>query len=169
MIKSKLLIILLSIFSSTSFCQQKEVTNKNEIKQMLYTLMECLVKKDSIQFYNLFHKDPVLWVGITQKKSHLEELKKDNTVKDNFSDSYKQFYRSIFKNEVEEKFYNVQIVEDGYIASVIFDYSFWNKKKKQNWGKESWGLIKTNGEWKITSVIFSLEYEAVNPEPKKKI
>lgn len=131
--------------------------------------MECLLKKDSVKFYTLFHKDPVVWVGVTQEKSLLEELKKDSTTKDIFSDSYKQFYISFFKNEIEEKFYNVQIVEDGYIASVIFDYSFWYKKKKLNWGKESWGLIKTNGEWKITSVIFSIEYEAINPEPKNKI
>ena len=145
-----------------------QTNNKKEIKQVLTTFMDCLVKKDSIKFYNLFHKEPVVWVGVTQQKSFKEELKKDSTAKDNFSDSYKEFYRNFYKNEIEEKFYNVQIAEDGYIANVIFDYSFWFKGKKLNWGKENWGLIKTEGHWKITSVIFSIEYEAINPEPQNK-
>jgi hypothetical protein len=152
-----------------SFCQKVRTTEKKEIRHVLSTFMECLVKKDSTKFYALFHKDPVVWTGVTQKKSYLAELKKNSTAIDIFSDSYKQFYRSFFKNEIEEKFYNIHIIEDGYIASVIFDYSFWFKKKKINWGKESWGLIKTNGQWKITNVIFSMEYEEINPEPMKKI
>jgi hypothetical protein len=167
--KKTILILTIILVSKSAFSQQAKSDDKTEIKKVLSTFMECLLKKDSVKFYTLFHKDPVVWVGVTQEKSLLEELKKDSTTKDNFSDSYKKFYRSFFKNEIEEKFYNVQIVEDGYIASVIFDYSFWYKKKKLNWGKESWGLIKTNGEWKITSVIFSIEYEAINPEPKNKI
>lgn len=163
----KVIIFLFFIhISNLVFCQNNE--NIKEIKQVLSTFMECLVKKDSVKFFYLFHKDPVTWVGVTQQMSFADELKKDSNAKDNFSDSYKEFYRNFYKSEIEEKFYNVQIVEDGYIASVIFDYSFWYKNKKLNWGKESWGLIKTNGQWKITSVIFSIEYEAINPKPKKK-
>lgn len=103
---------------------------------------------------------------INSKKTHLAELKKDSTEKDYFSATYKQFYRNFFKIDIEEKFYNVNIIDDGYIASVTFDYSFWYKNKKLNWGKEGWGLIKTNGQWKITSVIFSTEDEAINAEHK---
>lgn len=161
-------IIFISL-SYSVFAQQKETKDKQEIKMILNTFMDCLVKKDSLKFYNLFHKDPIVWVGVTKEKSYKLDLKKDSTEKDYFSATYKQFYRSISNTGAnEEKFYNVVINEDGYIASVTFDYSFWNNKKKQNWGKESWGLIKTKGQWKITSVIFSFEYEEVNPEPIKK-
>lgn len=166
--KKKILILTLSFLVQFAFSQQKEATDKNEITKVLNTFMNCLVKKDSVQFYNLFHKDPITWVGVTQKKSHLAELKKDSTEKNYFSATYKQFYRSFFKTDIEEKFYNVVIIHDGYIASVTFNYSFWYKNKKSNWGKESWGLIKTNGQWKITSVIFSTEDEAINPESNNK-
>jgi hypothetical protein len=131
--------------------------------------MECLVKKDSAKFYNLFCKENIVWIGVMKQKSFTHALKNDSNAVDHFSDSYKVFYRNFYKNEIEEKFNNVQISEDGYIASVIFDYSFWFKNKKINWGKESWGLIKTNGHWKITSVLFSIEYEAINSEPKRKL
>jgi hypothetical protein len=166
--KQTILIVNIFFVSQLVFSQQNKSNNATEIKQVLSTFMECLVKKDSLKFYNLFHKDPIVWVGVTQQKSFANEQKKDSNAVDHFSDSYKAFYRNFYKNEIEEKFYNVQISEDGYIGSVIFDYSFLFKNKKLNWGKESWGLIKINNHWKITSVIFSIEYEAINPEPKKK-
>ncbi len=164
--KKVIILLFLVHISNLVFSQNNE--NKREIKLVLSTFMKCLVTKDSVKFYNLFYNEPVTWVGVTQQKSYANELKKDNKSTDHFSDTYKEFYRNFYKSEIEEKFYNVQISEDGYIASVIFDYSFWFKNKKLNWGKESWGLIKTNGQWKITSVIFSIEYEAIRAEPKTK-
>jgi hypothetical protein len=59
-------------------------------------------------------------------------------------------------------------LENGYIATVMFDYSFWENGKKTNWGKENWAMIKTNGQWKITAVNFSIEEESINPEQKQK-
>lgn len=166
--KRQIIFLFFLLFVNSVFSQNTKIDNKKEIKQIINTFMECLVKKDSVKFYNLFHKDPVVWIGVIQEKSHLTELKKDSTKKDYFSADYKQFYKSISNlGTNEEKFYNINIIEDGYIASVNFDYSFWFKNKKLNWGKEIWGLIKTNGQWKITSVLFSLEYETINPEPKK--
>ncbi len=157
---------LVILLTHTAFSQTQEIDNKKKIHKVLNTFMECLVKKDSIKFYSLFHTDPVVWVGVTQQKSFTDELKKDKTAIDNFIANYKSFYRHFYTKEVEEKFYNIQILENGYIASVMFDYSFWEKGKKINWGKENWGMIKTNGQWKITSVIFSTEDETINPEPK---
>ncbi|WP_208025666.1 hypothetical protein [Niastella caeni] len=131
--------------------------------------MNCLIKKDSVTFYNLFHNEPIVWVGVFKDKTQQDRLKKDSTRKNYFASSYKSFYRSISDMGAdEEKFYNIDINEDGNIAAVTFDYSFWESRKKINWGKESWGLVKINGQWKITSVIFSLEFESINPEPNKK-
>ncbi len=164
--KSRILTLIVILLSLTAFSQTKKTNNKEEIKKALNTFMECLVQKDSIKFYSLFHNDPIVWVGVTQQKTYENELKKNSKAKDNFKASYKAFYRHFYSKEIEEKFYNIQILEDGYIASVTFDYSFLENKKKLNWGKESWAMIKTNGQWKITSIIFSTEDEVINPEPK---
>lgn len=163
-----IIVFIIFLVAQTAFGQSKKVDNKQEIKKIVTTFMECLTQKDSIKFYNLFHSDPVVWVGVTKQKTFAEELKNDSLAKDNFRANYKSFYRHFFSKNIEEKFSNIQIQDDGYIASVIFDYSFWSNGKKENWGKESWAMIKTNGKWKITSVIFSTEEEAINPESKIK-
>lgn len=167
----KRLILLLTIFSIShaAFSQEKETTNKKEIKQILTTFMDCLIKKDSVKFYSLFHNEPTVWVGVFKEKTQQNRLSKDSTKKGNFTSTYQKFFRSIFDTGAyEEKFYNLNIDEDGSIASATFDYSYWKDKKKINWGKESWGLVKIDGHWKITSIIFSVEFESINPEPIKK-
>lgn len=156
------------LLSQSIYGQVKATNNKQEIQMLLKTFMECFVKKDSTLFYSLFLTDPVVWIGVTQEKSYADELKKNSSADDFFSANYKSFYRHFYPKNVEEKFYNIQIDEDGYIASVTFDYSFWESGKKINWGKESWAVIKTKGKWKISSVIFSLEDETINPEPKSR-
>lgn len=160
--------LFILLFTQITFCQIKKTSDKQEIQKVLNSFMQCFAQKDSTKFYSLFYKDPVVWVGITQQKTFANELKKDSTAKDNFTANYKAFYRHFYTKNIEEKFSNISITEDGYIASVIFDYSFWESKKKTNWGKESWAMVKANGQWKITAVIFSLEEEALNPEPKTK-
>ncbi len=59
----------------------------------------------------------------------------------------------------EERFSNLQITTDGDIASVYFDYEFWEGAKKTNWGREHWQLLRTEAGWKIFSVIYSIHDE----------
>ena len=164
--KKELISIVLIVLSQTIFGQINAYTNKKEIQQVLTSFMQCLVKKDSIKFYDLFHTEPVVWKGITHKRTFDNELKNDSNAKDNFKSNYKSFYRHFYNKQIEEKFYDIQILENGYIASVSFKYSFWENGKKTNWGMENWGLIKADGQWKITSVIFSTEDDEINPEPR---
>ncbi len=115
--------------------------------------------------YNLFHKGPVTWVGVYKKETYKELLKRDGTIKNYEVSDYKTWFRGITTPPIRrEDFRNIHLVEDGSIASVTFDYSFWRENKKRNWGKEFWQLIKENEEWKIASVIFSIELEIYKPE-----
>jgi len=63
---------------------------------------------------------------------------------------------------VEEKFYNLQIVQDGNVAAVNFDYDFLIDGQSQNHGIESWQLYKTEGNWKIISIVWSYHPAATN-------
>ena len=165
----------LFLFSLSIVCLLKSqiatASNLNKdtsIRRVISTFMDCIVHHDSVKFYSLFHTDPVTWVGVFDEASQAAELKKNpQDTLNSFHSNYKSFYRSLSKKGFdEEKFYNIFIQQNDVVATVIFDYSFWHEGKKQNWGKETWGLIKANGTWKITSVIFSLEMENVKPEPK---
>ena len=72
---------------------------------------------------------------------------------------YKEFALFLFneKKPIEEKFYNIKITQDGHVAWVMFDYEFVVDGKTENYGIETWQLIKTSEEkWKIFSVVWSV-------------
>lgn len=162
--KSVLFFLLFS-----SFCFSQNHSNKEQIKQVMTEFLNCIKTKDSTKFYSLFHEDPVVWVGATKDRSYQKILLKNPNEKQVFSDSYKKFMRMVCKSsDMEERYDNVKIIEDGNIASANFDYSFWLKGKMLNWGKEIWTLIKSDGKWKITSVSFSMEMTEYFPQPPLK-
>ena len=157
-IKPLALLFLLSIQQSYS---QQETADKKDIKTIIEKYSESVIKKDSITFYDLFNDGTVTWCAAIKDKSQKKELEKKGIekVKTNyFSGSHKDFMRGLFKYQAtEDKFDNIHIIDDGTVASVTMDYSFWADNKMTNWGGKYLTLIKRDGKWKITSVIYSLE------------
>jgi len=72
---------------------------------------------------------------------------------------------------VEEKFYNMKITQDDHTAWVTFDYEFLENNKTENYGIETWQLIKAaDDKWKIASVVWSvhmLHAQETKPESKQ--
>lgn len=61
------------------------------------------------------------------------------------------------KDQVEEKFYNVKITQDKNVAWVMFDYEFVSNGKTENYGIETWQLMKVaDDKWKIASVMWTM-------------
>ncbi len=72
---------------------------------------------------------------------------------------YNEFARFIGmeKATFEEKFYNVKITQDGHVAWVMFDYEFVRDGKTQNYGVETWQMMKSmDSKWKIASVMWTM-------------
>jgi ketosteroid isomerase-like protein len=72
---------------------------------------------------------------------------------------YTSFARFIAtaKEAIEEKFYNIKITQDGNVAWVMFDYEFVVDGKTQNYGVETWQMMKVAGDqWKIASVMWTM-------------
>jgi ketosteroid isomerase-like protein len=72
---------------------------------------------------------------------------------------YNEFARVIgmSKEALEEKFYNVKITQDGNVAWVMFDYEFIRDGKTQNYGIETWQMMKVGDDsWKIASVMWTM-------------
>ncbi|SHE76585.1 hypothetical protein [Pedobacter caeni] len=142
--------------------------HKIELQKVLDTFMSSLKAKDSTSMYNLFYDGQVTWVGVYKDNTQQKRTEKDANALNYKTADYKSWFRSTTQGSVkEEKFYNVNMDTDGNIASITFDFSFWAGGKKGLWGKESWGLVKIKNEWKITSVIFSMENENAFPEPDR--
>jgi hypothetical protein len=160
----KLLSIVLLTTVLHSYAQQT-TDNKKEINTIINQYIKSVIEKDSTTFYDLFNDGPVTWCASIKDSSHAKEKTKAAY----FSGSYKGFLRSLFRyKSTEDKFDNIRIVQDGTVASVTMDYSFWANDKMTNWGSKYLGLIKREGKWKITSVIYSLELTDYFQQPTLK-
>lgn len=158
--------ILLSFISLNFTFAQQTLKDQEEIHQILNVFMQSIAKKDSITFNSLFFKETVNWIGVIKEKSQAKRLEAKPTITKNyFTGTYSSFIQSILQSKKsEEKFEKIIIQNDDVIASVTFDYSFWSEDSMTNWGEEYWQLVKINGKWKITSVLFSIEISKYYPK-----
>lgn len=128
---------------------------------------QALINKDSRQMSALLLNSDILFSSAPnpQQIRNINE-KYDANFNGIFSGgfgSFTQFLGSKDSPSPEEKFYNMKITQDGNSAWIMFDYEFLTNKKMQNYGIESWQLIKTADEkWKIISVFWSS-----HPAPNK--
>jgi len=164
---SQLVCSLLLLLVQHSYAQS--IDNKKEISRILTTYSRSVVAKDSVTFYRLFNDGLVTWCAALKDRSQAKEVERKGATSagsNYFSRSYKAFMRSLFRyDSTEDKFDNIRIVDDGTVASVTMDYSFWGNNKMTNWGNKYLGLIKRDGHWKITSVIYSLELSHYVEQP----
>ena len=144
-------------------------TDKVQIEQVLDTFRTSIIKKDKEAFLRLFLKDDITWTGVTTDAS-VERL---YATRPNpewarphklFNSTPRHFIGFIVedKERVEEVITNVRIDSDGDVGQVWFDYSLKVGNYKQNWGKESWQMVRTGMGWKIAAVVWSQEF---NPAP----
>jgi uncharacterized protein YkuJ len=167
----KLLSIIFLITAQHSYAQQK-ADNRKEITSIINNYSKSVIEKDSVTFYGLFNDGTVTWCAALKDRSQAREFEKKGVKsarRNYFSSSYEAFMRSLFRyKSTEDKFDNIRIIEDGTVASVSMDYSFWADNKMTNWGGKYLSLIKRDGKWKITSVIYSLELTDYFEQPTLK-
>ncbi|MGE7136701.1 hypothetical protein ACQKIE_03630 [Luteibacter sp. NPDC031894] len=58
----------------------------------------------------------------------------------------------------EERFSNIKINADDAVAAVSFDFTFLVSAKPVNVGKEAWLLVKTEKGWKISAIVYSMNF-----------
>ncbi|WP_264564931.1 hypothetical protein [Flavobacterium sp. N3904] len=164
-----LLFLITTLYSNKSNAQEikNELVSESQLKEVLETYTNSLIKKDSLAYFNLFNENPIPFVRIYNKNPQDGLIQKKNKIKaDYYNEDYKKYFRAITKNGFTEKKTSTIIYkQDDYSATIDFDYSYWKEEKKINWGKETWGLIYKNRSWRITRVFYSMELEKDNPEP----
>ena len=164
-----LIIFLTAVQQSNA---QQKTDNKQEINAVLDKYMKSVIDRDSVAFYDLFNDGVVTWCAAIKDRSQVKEIEKkgvDKARSSYFARTYKDFFEGLAKYKTtEDKFDNINIVEDGTVASVTMDYSFWADNKMTNWGSKYLTLIKRDGKWKITSVIYSLELTEYFEQPSLK-
>lgn len=158
--------LFFTILVSNFMIAQNFAREKTEIENVIRQIKESIVQKDSATFYGLFHENPVVWIGLIKNKSQQKRLQLNPSIKKNyFKSTFEKFFHNIRdEGQKEERFENIKITNDDVIASITFEYSFWNENKMTNWGNEYWHLIKIEDKWKIVSVIYSIEISEFFPK-----
>ena len=131
----------------------------NAIMQLTHDFHDALVAKNVRQLSTLMFRSNILFVS----PASAERVKMLNEQKDvNFDGvpaaGFEQFAQFVSgtTGAIEEKFYNVKVVQDGHLAWVSFDFEFIQDAKVTNYGLETWQVLKTSGDkWKILSNVWS--------------
>lgn len=167
MTKCKIFIILFIVFSTKSLAQtnQFQTNVDTQLQVLTKNFFDFIIKKDSIQFYNLFNENPVTFVRKYNSDKN-QNLIEENSVKaDYFNDDYKTFFRYTSQQKLSKfELNNLKIKTDDYLAEVTFDYCMFKGRKKKIWGHVAMGLIFKNKSWNITRVVYSMEQQE-NLEP----
>lgn len=148
-------------FQSTVHAYEKSMqTELKNIEAVIETFRVSLINKDKPAFLELFYNKSVPWLGVANDKTIAMSPSKEGDrqrLKVGGSD-YLSFIDWIVSTPkaIEEKFWDIKILQDIDIASVHFSYSFHQDNNKTNWGEEAWHLVRTEQGWKIASVIYSI-------------
>lgn len=136
-------------------------SSDKEISELVEDFGLSIKNKDKSEFLNLFVEEGVSWYGVFSKDEY-GKLKKNDDGKGNipsklFHSSPEQFIDWVIGLEgtPREEFEGIKISTDGSVASLYFDYKFYLDNELQNWGSESWLLVKSETGWKIQAVNFS--------------
>ena len=109
--KKGIIILLLLLNFNHSFGQNKVISDKEKIKNIIQTFMDCIETKDSLKMYALFHKGPVTWVGVYKDITQKERLIKDSSALNYKIADYKTWFRTIRKpSPRREDFSNIEII-----------------------------------------------------------
>ena len=159
-----ILYILVLFMASATFLYSQD-QDKKEIEQIIETFRKSIIEKDKESFLPLFYKEDIPWIGAADRATHEYFKKRMPNAPVTQDGSYEQFINFIVGSgsALEEKFWNTEINSDEGIGTVTFDYSFNVDGNVQNWGKESWHLVRTLEGWKIVSVIYSMISNKVKP------
>lgn len=149
--------------------------DKQQIEAIVEAFRMAIIDKDQERFMQLFLHENITWSGVMSDASlarihaGIKDPDAPRPMK-YFNGTPRKFIEGIAKSpsRKEETFDTMRIDSDGDVAQVWFDYTFVEDDHKNNWGKESWQLVRTASGWKIAAVIWSMEDNPAPPPARKK-
>lgn len=127
------------------------------IRKVLDDFMSAIASKDGKLLSTLILNSRILFTSPGDQTSVDSARKLDVNFDGIGVGGFGQFsrYISTTPDKIRETFQNVEIAQDGPFAWVVFDYEFFANDKVGNYGVEHWQLRKTDGRWKIFSVVWT--------------
>lgn len=129
-----------------------------DIRGIVEQFRVSIINQDTEVFSSLFLNEDIPFVAVFSKEMLAKKRidKPDYPAIIDFSDFGSPVKMLSGDETQEEKMSNIKVHTDGYLASVHFDYKDYEGGQQRSYGTELWSLIKVGGDWKITSVTFSV-------------
>jgi|SRR5580704_12983720 hypothetical protein len=130
-----------------------------KIRSLLEEFRQDIIHKDGYALTKLMLNPNVLFHSIDDQ-AHVDSARKYNAQFDGIGpsdlDGFAKFL-STSKDKLEEKYYGIEIRQDGDLGLVTLNYDFVVNDKVTNSGLEHWQLRKMDGQWKILSVVWTID------------
>ena len=130
-----------------------------KIRGLLEEFRQDIIRKDGYALTKLVLNHDVLFHHANTQEE-IDSARKYNAQFDGIGpsqlDGFAKFLATS-KDNVEERFRNVEIRQDGPLGLVTLNYDFVTNDKVQNSGLEVWQVCKIDGQWKILSVTWTID------------
>jgi len=163
------ILLLTCVLAGQALAQGSDIKFKSnaddlaKISSVLEEFRQDIIHKDGYAITKLMLNPNVLFHHINNQEE-VDSARKQNAQFDGVGpsqlDGFVKFLATS-KDKLEEKFYNIEIRQDGVLGLVTFNYDFRVNDKVTNSGVEHWILCKIDGQWKILSVVWT-RYEVKN-------
>jgi len=161
-----IILVFVLLFTQVSFANT--TSGNQQLHKIVKDFESAITTKNRSKYFNFFYEGTVSWVGVSSTHDYNQAKSRANTAKakgepairpmKTYPGDHVHFFDEIIYPTKDSKiiFENIKIQDDGDIASIYFDYEFYAEDVKSAWGKKGLLLVKTEGGWKINSVIFSI-------------
>jgi len=138
-----------------------EATARADIQTLMARFAEAIKAKDKAGFTALFLPGAPTWRSVMSDDTLVRARKRRSDIakapEDPGYTPQKMMDNIIASSAISsEHFEHVQILTDGDLATVWFDYRFCIGERVTNYGHESWQLLRADDGWRIASVVWSI-------------
>ena len=156
------IVVFTCAFAGQALAQGPEYkSNADEvtkIRSVLEEFRQDIIHKDGYAITKLILNPNVLFHHINNQEE-VDGARKQNAQFDGVGPSQLDAFVKLLatsKDKLEEKFYNIEIRQDGDLGLVTFNYDFVINDKVHHSGVEHWRVCKIDGQWKILSVTWTI-------------
>ena len=129
-----------------------------KIRSVLEEFRQDIIHKDGYAITRLILNPDVLFHHINNQEE-VDSARKYNAQFDGVGPCQLDGFVKLLatsKDKLEEKFYNIEIRQDGDLGLVTFNYDFVINDKVHHSGVEHLQMCKIDGQWKILSVTWTI-------------
>jgi len=159
------ILLLTSVLAGQASAQGSGITfNSNaadlaQIRGVFEEFRQDIIRKDGAALTKLLLNPKVLFHQINTQEE-VDIARRNHAQFDGIGPSQLDGFTSFLatsQDKLEERFHNIEIRQDGDLGLMTANYDFVINDKVSNSGLEVWQLCKIDRQWKIVSVVWTVD------------